>query len=48
VQGLDLLERTIVRERAFGATIAARAGEGFCHDGPLAVRELGWLLNSQS
>tara|TARA_R110002096_G_scaffold18638_11_gene63349 strand:- start:8230 stop:8958 length:729 start_codon:yes stop_codon:yes gene_type:complete len=44
VQGLDLLERTIVREQATGAMIAARAGEGFCHDGPLAVRELGWLL----
>lgn len=43
VQGLDLLERAQVRERAFGAQIAAAAGEGFCHDGPLPVRDLGWL-----
>ena len=26
------------------ATIAARAGEGFCHDGPIATRDLDWLL----
>ncbi|MFK7739489.1 MAG: bacillithiol biosynthesis deacetylase BshB1 [Planctomycetota bacterium] len=44
VQGLDLLERTQVRERAFGATIAAVAGEGFVHDGPLPVRALEALL----
>ncbi len=44
VQGLDLLERTIVRERATGAMIAVRSGEGFWHDGPLAVTELSWLL----
>ena len=44
VQGRDLLERTIVREQAAGTMIAARAGEGFCHEGPLAVRELGWLV----
>lgn len=44
VQGLDLLKRTIVREQATGAMIAVRAGEGFWHDGPLAVRELEWLL----
>jgi N-acetylglucosamine malate deacetylase 1 len=44
VQGLDLFERAVVRERAFGATIAARAGEGFCHDGPIATRDLDWLL----
>lgn len=43
VQGLDLLERAQVRERAFGAQIAALAGEGFCHDGPLPVRDLAWL-----
>lgn len=45
VQGRDLLERTIVREQATGAMIAAQAGEGFCHEGPLPVRELGWLLS---
>jgi bacillithiol biosynthesis deacetylase BshB1 len=44
VQGLDLLERTVVREQAAGAMIAVRAGEGFWHDGPLAVGELDWLL----
>ena len=44
VQGLDLLERSVVRERALGATIAAAAGEGFVHDGPLPVRDLGSLL----
>ena len=43
VQGLDLLERTIVRQRAMGATIAAVAGEGFCHDGPLPVHDVSWL-----
>ena len=45
VQGRDLLERTIVREQATGAMIAVRAGEGFCHEGPLAIRELGWLVS---
>lgn len=44
VQGRDLLERTIVREHATGVMIAVRAGEGFWHDGPLAVREFGWLF----
>jgi len=44
VQGLDLLERTQVRERAFGALIARTAGEGFCHDGPLPVTDLDWLI----
>ena len=44
VQGLDLLERAIVRQQAAGAMIAVRAGEGFCHDGPIAAGDLGWLL----
>ena len=44
VQGLDLLERAQVRDRAYGAQIAVHAGEGFCHDGPMPVRDLGWLL----
>ncbi|MGK0201659.1 MAG: bacillithiol biosynthesis deacetylase BshB1 [Planctomycetota bacterium] len=43
-QGLDLLERTIVREQATGTMIAVRAGEGFWHDGPLAAGDLSWLL----
>lgn len=43
VQGLDLLDRTMVRQRAMGAMIAASAGEGFCHDGPLRVTDLDWL-----
>jgi bacillithiol biosynthesis deacetylase BshB1 len=43
VQGLDLLERTVVRQRAMGAMIAAVAGEGFCHDGPLPVHDVNWL-----
>ena len=43
VQGLDLLERAQVRERAFGAMIATAAGEGLCHDGPLPVAHLDWL-----
>lgn len=45
VQGLDLLDRTIVRQRAMGAMIAAAAGEGFCHDGPIKVSDLGWLCS---
>ena len=45
VQGLDLLERTIVRQRAMGATIAAAAGEGFCHDGPLRVADTSLLFS---
>lgn len=44
VQGLDLLERSLVRQRALGATIASPAGEGFVHDGPLPVTDLAaWL-----
>lgn len=42
-QGLDLLDRTVVRQRAMGARIAAAAGEGFCHDGPLRVDLAAWL-----
>lgn len=45
VQGLDLLDRTIVRQRAMGAMIAAVAGEGFCHDGPIKVSDLDWLCS---
>ena len=45
VQGLGLLQRTSVRQQAAGAMIAKPAGEGFCHDGPLAVGELGWLFS---
>ena len=45
VQGLDLLERAQVRERAYGAQIASVAGEGFWHDGPLPVQTLNWLLS---
>lgn len=43
VQGLDLLQRTLVRQQSTGTTIAALAGEGFCHDGPIPVRDLTWL-----
>ncbi|MCK5940716.1 MAG: bacillithiol biosynthesis deacetylase BshB1 [Planctomycetes bacterium] len=39
MQGLDLLDRAIVRQRAMGATIAAVAGEGFCHEGPLPIHD---------
>jgi N-acetylglucosamine malate deacetylase 1 len=44
VQGLDLLERTVVRQQAAGAMIAVHAGEGFCHDGPIAGGNLDWML----
>jgi bacillithiol biosynthesis deacetylase BshB1 len=44
VQGLDLFDRTVVRQRAMGAMVAAVAGEGFCHDGPIKVSDLGWLI----
>lgn len=44
-QGLDLLDRTIVRQRAMGARVATAAGEGFCHEGPLRV-DLAALLSS--
>ena len=40
-----LLDRTIVRQRAMGAMIAAVAGEGFCHDGPIKVSDPGWLCS---
>ena len=43
VQGVDLLERTIIRQRAMGAMIAAAAGEGFCHDGPLRMANVSWM-----
>ncbi|MEZ6036885.1 MAG: bacillithiol biosynthesis deacetylase BshB1 [Planctomycetota bacterium] len=43
VQGLDVLERAQVRERAFGTQIGVAAGEGYWHDGPLPVADLGWL-----
>ncbi|HEB52063.1 MAG TPA: bacillithiol biosynthesis deacetylase BshB1 [bacterium] len=46
VQGLDLLERAIIRQRAMGALVATAAGEGFVVDGPLAVDELGWLVET--
>lgn len=42
-QGLDVLERAEVRDRFYGARIGARAAEPFLHDGPLAVRDVGWL-----
>jgi bacillithiol biosynthesis deacetylase BshB1 len=44
VQGLDLLERTEVRDRFHGARIGVHAAESFWHDGPLAVRDLKLLL----
>jgi N-acetylglucosamine malate deacetylase 1 len=43
VLGLDVLERSIVRDQFYGARIGARAGEPFWHDGPLPVRDLGLL-----
>lgn len=42
--GLDLWERTEVRDRFHGASIGVRAAEPFVHDGPLPVRELRPLL----
>jgi bacillithiol biosynthesis deacetylase BshB1 len=42
-QGVDLLDRTIIRQRAMGARIAVAAGEGFCHEGPLRVDLMTWL-----
>jgi LmbE family N-acetylglucosaminyl deacetylase len=44
VQGLDLLERTEVRDRFHGTRIGVRAAESFWHDGPLPVRDLRLLL----
>ncbi|MGC6487211.1 MAG: bacillithiol biosynthesis deacetylase BshB1 [Planctomycetota bacterium] len=43
--GLDLLDRAVVRQRAMGARIAAAAGEGFCHEGPVKVSDVGWLTS---
>lgn len=45
VQGLDLYERTVVRQKAAGAMIAVEAGEGFCHDGPIAGGDLSWMVD---
>ena len=42
--GLDVLERSQVRERFYGARIGALAGEPFWCDGPLPVRDLAQLL----
>lgn len=42
--GLDLWERTDVRDRFHGASIGVRAGEPFVHEGPLPLRELRALL----
>lgn len=42
--GLDLWERTEVRDRFYGASIGVRAGEAFWHDGPLPFRDAGALL----
>lgn len=44
VLGLDVLERSVVRDQFYGARIGARAGEPFAHDGPLPVRDLQLLL----
>ncbi|MCA8965019.1 MAG: bacillithiol biosynthesis deacetylase BshB1 [Planctomycetes bacterium] len=40
VQGLDVRERAVVRDRFFGARIGVAAAEPFVHDGPLPVRDL--------
>lgn len=46
LQGVDLLERTEIRDRFHGARIGVRAAEPFCHDGPLALRgDIGSLLS---
>jgi bacillithiol biosynthesis deacetylase BshB1 len=42
--GLDLWERTEVRDRYWGATIAVRAAEPFWHDGPLPLRDVKAML----
>ena len=42
--GLDVWERTEVRDRFHGASIGVRAGEPFVHEGPLPVRDLRALL----
>lgn len=44
IQGLDLLERTQVRDRFFGARIGVRAAEAFWHDGPMPVLAVESLL----
>lgn len=44
VQGLDVLERAVVRDRFFGARIGAAAGEPFWCDGPLPVHDLDALV----
>lgn len=44
LQGIDVLERTQVRDRFYGARIGANAAEPFWHDGPLPVRDVTSLL----
>ncbi len=42
--GLDVWERSDVRDRFWGASIGVRVGEPFVHDGPLPLREVQALL----
>ncbi|MCA8949912.1 MAG: bacillithiol biosynthesis deacetylase BshB1 [Planctomycetes bacterium] len=46
IQGLDLLERTLVRDRFYGARIGVAAAEPFWHDGPLPLQAVELLLGS--
>jgi bacillithiol biosynthesis deacetylase BshB1 len=41
---LDPLERTVARDRYFGAAIGARAAEPYAGDGPLALRDITFLF----
>ncbi|MBK8099223.1 MAG: bacillithiol biosynthesis deacetylase BshB1 [Planctomycetes bacterium] len=43
-QGLDILERTQVRDRFHGTRIGCAAAEAFCLDGPLPLRDLRPLM----
>lgn len=44
VQGLDVRDRALVRDRFFGARIGCAGGEPFVTDGPLPLKDLGALL----
>jgi len=44
LQGLDVLDRAIVRDRFHGSRIGVAAAEAFFHDGPLPLSDLSPLM----
>ena len=44
LQGLDVLDRAIVRDRFHGSRIGAAAAEVFFHDGPIAIQIINQIF----